>query len=122
MKKILIVDDESEVRDAVRLCIEDGGYEIHEAPDGKEGLARAKEIKPDLVILDLMMPDKWGYAVCEELKEDPETKHAAVLFLTGRKSPPSMKMGEIKGGDDYIVKPFEPDELRGKVKELLGLE
>ena len=82
-------------------------------------MAKAKEVKPDLVILDIVMPEKWGYHVCEELKKNPETKHAIVLFLTARVSLPSQKMGELKGGDEYMVKPFRPSEIKEKVKNLL---
>lgn len=121
-KKILIVDDEAIVRDSVEVSLKKDGYQVFGADCGEEGIRMAKEVKPDLVILDLMMPDKWGYAVCDELKASPETKDAAILFLTGRKSSASRKMGEIKGGDEYIVKPFDPSELRKKVKKLLGLE
>jgi len=118
--KILIVDDEEIVRDSVKLCLEPEGYEIHEATNGASGLAGARKIKPDLLILDLMMPDKWGYTVCEELRKDPETSKMKILFLTGRAGGPSRKMGLDKGGDDYLTKPFMPDELKKKVKELLA--
>ena len=121
-KKILIVDDEEIIREAVKLCLQDQGYELFEAENGNEGLRQTREHKPDLVILDLMMPDKWGYSVCEELKQDPDTKDTRVLFLTARRSAPSQRLGEIRGGDDYIIKPFTPNELREKVKKLLGLE
>jgi DNA-binding response OmpR family regulator len=121
-KKIMIVDDEEDIRELVRVTLEDDNYEMHEAENGKEALIKANEVKPDMVILDLMMPDKWGYAVCEELKRNPETKDTIVLFLTARGSSPSRRMGEFKGGDEYIVKPFNPGELREKVKRLLGLD
>jgi len=118
-KIILVADDEKIVRDSVRLCLESEGYEIHEAENSAQALARARELRPDLVILDLMMPDKWGYAVCEELKKDPATENIPVMFLTARKGAASQKIGELKGGDDYIVKPFAPEELREKVRSLL---
>jgi DNA-binding response OmpR family regulator len=118
-KKILVADDEKIVRDSVRLCLAKEGYEIHEAEDGADALARARELHPDLVILDLMMPDQWGYAVCEELKKDPATSNIPIMFLTARKATASQKIGELKGGDDYVVKPFAPEELREKVRKLL---
>ena len=122
MKEILVVDDEESARKLIKISIEDEAFEIHEAKDGTEALAKARELKPDLVILDLMMPDKWGYEVCEELRKEPETKDALILFLTARGSMPSKKMGEIKGGDEYMVKPFKPKELKQAVKKLLGME
>jgi DNA-binding response OmpR family regulator len=103
------------------LSLKDEGYELHEAQNGEEAINVANKVKPDLVILDLMMPDKWGYDVCEELKSNPDTKNAVVIFLTARESRPSKKLGEIKGGNDFMVKPFSPVELRDKVRKLLGL-
>ncbi|OGP59557.1 MAG: hypothetical protein A2V67_06305 [Deltaproteobacteria bacterium RBG_13_61_14] len=122
MKKILIVDDEENVRRLVRMSLEADGYEFEEAESGEEALRKAKALKPDLVILDLMMPDQWGYVVCEELKHDPETRAIPVMILTARTSHLSKKMGKVSGGDEYLVKPFQPQELRAKVKSLLGLE
>ena len=121
-KKILIVDDDVNARRLVRLNLEEDGYEIHEAENGREGFSKAKQVLPDLVILDLMMPDKWGYVVCDELKTDPATKGIPVMFLTSRSSHLSQKMGEIKGGDYYMTKPFQPAEIRKTVKKLLGLK
>src|SRR3990172_21048 len=114
-KKVMIVDDEAIVRDSVRLCLEGEWYEVVEAADGAQALDLARKNTPDLVILDLMMPDKGGYAVCEEWKRGAATQAIPVMFLTARKSGPSQKIGELKGGDDYLIKPFTPDELRVKV-------
>lgn len=120
MKKILIVDDEPVMRQLVRMSLElDQEYELSEAEDGTQALAKARELIPDLIILDLMMPDMWGYTVCEVLKQAPLTKDVPILILTGRGSAPSKTMGKIKGGDEYMVKPFKPQELREKVKKLL---
>jgi DNA-binding response OmpR family regulator len=120
-KKILIVDDEADIRELVRVSLEDEGFDLFEAADGKEALERARTLRPDLVILDLMMPDKWGYTVCEELKQGADTRQILVLFLTARTSAQSKKMGQLKGGDAFLVKPFQPQELKQKVKELLGV-
>ncbi|OGP59445.1 MAG: hypothetical protein A2V67_07500 [Deltaproteobacteria bacterium RBG_13_61_14] len=120
-KKILIVDDEANVRELVRVSLEDEGFDLSEAADGKEALELARTLRPDLVILDLMMPDKWGYTVCEELKQGADTRQILVLFLTARTSAQSKKMGQLKGGDAFLVKPFQPQELKQKVKELLGV-
>jgi len=120
-KKILIVDDEANIRELVRVSLEDEGFDLYEAADGKEALERARTLRPDLVILDLMMPDKWGYTVCEELKQGADTRQILVLFLTVRSSAQAKKMGQIKGGDAFLVKPFQPQELKQKVKELLGV-
>lgn len=119
MARVLIVDDEDIIRDAARLSLKDEGYDIYEASNGKEALEMARKVKPDIVILDLMMPDKWGYAVCEELKSDTNAGNPVILILTARGSAPSIKLGERKGGDEYMTKPFEPALLRKRVKELL---
>ena len=119
MKKILIVDDEEDVRRLVRMSLEQEGYEFDEAETSEEALTKAKALKPDLVILDLMMPDKWGYVVCDQLKHDPETRQIPVMFLTARAGHLSRKMGKVSGGDEYMVKPFKPKELRARVKALL---
>ena len=103
MKKILIVDDEESTRRLVRLTLGEDGYQLEEAEDGQQALAKAREFKPDLVILDLMMPDQWGYRVCEELKQDPATCQARVLILSGRSSHLSQKLGNLKGGDEFMA-------------------
>lgn len=121
MKKIFIVDDEESARRLIRMSLDGEGYEFYEAADGDVALGQAQKLKPDLVILDLMMPSKWGYAVCDELKREPETRGIPVLFLTARHSSLSKRMGQIKGGDAYITKPYHPEELRETVRKLLGL-
>jgi len=119
-KKILIVDDEEQLRELVVVTLEDEGYELHEAADGNEAVEVAKEVKPDLVILDVMMPGKVGYQVCEEIKADPETEHAYVIFLSARGRALSEMTGKKKGGDAFMTKPFEPRELLDMVKKALG--
>ena len=118
--KILIVDDEDEIRELVHVTLEDEGFEIREASDGNEALIKAKEFKPDLVILDIMIPGKTGYEVCEELKKDPDTKNVFVLFLSARGKAASVMTGKLKGGDEFMTKPFEPKELREKILKVLG--
>jgi len=121
-KKILIVDDEDNIRELVKASLKREGFELHEAMDGNDGLAKAKELKPDLVILDVMMPGKVGYEVCEELKKNPDTKDIYVIFLSSRTSPSSEESARMAGGDEWMYKPFEPKELRERVKKALGLE
>lgn len=119
MKKILIVDDDANILRLVHMSLDEEGYELHQAEDGESALDTARRVRPDLVVLDLMLPDKWGYAVCEEIKKDPETQNALVLILTARGSSPSRALGGLKGADDYMVKPFQPRALREKIKKLL---
>ena len=122
MKKILIADDGEDIRELIHVTLEDEGYDLSEAVDGNQALEKARAIKPDLIILDVMMPGKTGYAVCEELKKDPATKNIFILFLTARGSPISQNTANQSGGDAYMTKPFEPAELRTKVKKALGIK
>jgi len=119
-KKILIADDEDNIRKLVRVSLEDEGYDLFEARDGNEAVAKAKELKPDLIILDVMMPGKIGYQVCEELKQAPETSRIFVVFLSARGKPLSEMTGKMIGGNEFIAKPFDPSELRARVKKALG--
>jgi DNA-binding response OmpR family regulator len=118
-KKVLIADDDNNIRELVRASLEDEGFELAEAGDGNEALAKAREWRPDLIVLDVMMPGKVGYQVCEELKKDPATKDIFVLFLTARGRPMSETTGKMMGGDAYLVKPFDPKELRDRIKKAL---
>jgi len=120
MKKVLVVDDDENIRRLILACLRNENYELSEACDGNEALSQARSLRPDLIILDVMMPDKRGYEVCEELKKDPATKHSIVLFITARGGMSSRTMGELMGGDDYMAKPFRPTELVEKVRKLLG--
>lgn len=120
-KKILIADDEDNIRELVMISLEDEGFSLYEAVDGNEAVRKAKEIKPDLVILDVMMPGKIGYDVCEEIKSNPETSQTFVIFLSARGNPLAERTGKSKGGDDYMTKPFEPEELRRKVRAALKI-
>jgi two-component system alkaline phosphatase synthesis response regulator PhoP len=118
--KILIVDDEETIRDLLRLTLEDDGFEIFEAKNGPEAVQKAKEIKPDLVLLDVMMPGMLGYEVCEIIKNDPELNRAKVIFLSSRSNPSAELTAEMKGADHYLTKPFKPKDLKEKVKQALS--
>jgi len=118
-KKILIADDEAIVRDLIKSSIESEGYEIFEAKNGLDALSKAKELVPDLIILDIMMPGKIGYQVCSDLKSDPATKQISIIFLTGRSSSLSMEAVQESGGDDFLTKPFNPHELKARIRKVL---
>ena len=118
-KKILIADDEDNIRGLVVMTLEDEDFELHQACDGNEALAKAKEIMPDLIVLDVMMPGKVGYEVCEELKGNPDTKNIYIIFLSSRTSPFSESSAKSAGGDEWMYKPFEPGELRDRIKKAL---
>ena len=110
--KILIADDEAEIRDVLRLYLEKDGYEVIEAADGMEALAVMKRDKPDLAVLDIMMPGVDGYRVLRNLRE---TSNIPVIILSARSSDSDKILGLDLGADDYIVKPFVPLEAVARV-------
>lgn len=120
-KRILIVDDQGELRKLVRMTLEFEDYELHEAEDGERALGLVKAIKPDLVILDVMMPgDCNGYDVCQQIKDNPEFSDIYIVLLTARGQKEDLERGSEVGADTYLVKPFSPIELIGVVKEGLA--
>ncbi len=118
-KKILIADDEDIIRNALQLALDIEDYEIHCASDGIKALKKAREVMPDLILLDIMMPGKSGYEVCKELKNDPQTEHIYIIFITARVSRETEIAVQQSGGDELIYKPFDILELRERVKKAL---
>lgn len=120
--RILVVDDEESVRSLCLACIEHGlgdAYEVIEAADGEEALAVAESEQPDLILLDIMMPDMDGYEVCQRLKQLPETRPIPVVFLTALGEEQEVSKGLALGGDGYIVKPFNAVTLAAQITEIL---
>lgn len=117
--KILIVDDERDLVEMIKLRLEAAGYETSEAHDGQEGLAKAHKEKPDLIILDLMLPKIDGYKVCRMLKFDEKYKEIPIIMFSARAQDSDKQMGKEVGADAYVTKPFEPQVLLDKIKELL---
>lgn len=118
-RKILIVEDQADLRKLVRMTLEFGDVEIHEAADGATGLHLARELRPDIVLLDVMMPGELdGYQVCERIKTDPALVGVRVVLLTARGQQTDLDQGRKAGCDAYLVKPFSPLELIDKVEEL----
>ena len=122
MKKILIVDDQPEVRELVDVTLRIGEYTIWQAANGDQALNVAHAEHPDLILLDVMMPNSSidGFEVCRRLKSDPETQNIYVVMLTARGQDTDLEMGRQVGADDYFTKPFSPLQLMNKVEELLG--
>ncbi|MFH1147345.1 MAG: response regulator [Pseudomonadota bacterium] len=124
-KKILMVDDDVDFCSAVKLLLESKAYEVILAHDGKEGLEKTRTERPDLVILDVMMPKMNGYDVCVVLKADSELCRIPVILLTAVdqamfKTTYTKQMGLMTEADDYIAKPVESAELASRVEDLLG--
>jgi len=121
MKKILIVDDDSAVRRLVEATLSFEGYQIIQAGNGKEATDIAKAERPDLIIMDVMMPREIdGLEATRILKNDPETRGCTIIMLTAKGMEDDRKMGFAAGADDYFVKPFSPLELRRTVEAVLG--
>ena len=120
-KIILLVEDEEDMAYAVTLQLEAKGYEVIAASDGREGLDKARMKKPDLIILDLMLPKIDGYKVCRMLKFDDKYKNIPIILFTARAQDSDKKVGKEVGADAYITKPFEPSVLLDKIRELLTL-
>ena len=118
-EKILLIEDERDMVYAVNLQLEAQGYTVVNAYDGYDGFEKAKSEKPDLIILDLMLPKIEGYKVCRMLKFDDKYKDIPVILFTSRAQESDNEMSKEVGADAYVTKPFEPEILLSKIKELL---
>ena len=118
-EKILIADDDPDILDVIRITLEAEGYEVLEAHDGKEAVDMIKKCTPDLLITDFKMPKICGDEVCKILKQDILIQHMPIIMLTGKGEVLDKIQGINAGADDYIVKPFEPQELVARVKMVL---
>jgi DNA-binding response OmpR family regulator len=118
-KRILVVDDTEDIVKLVKMYLEHHCYEVIIARDGQEGLEKAKTEKPDLIVLDLMLPKMDGYKVCGLLKKDTRYAKIPVIFFTAKAQEKDVKLGQEVGADAYITKPFEPEVLLAKIKELI---
>ena len=119
--RILIVEDQADICKLIRMTLEFGDFEIHEAHDGETGLNMVRAIKPHVVLLDVMMPGLLdGYQVCTRIKQDAQLKHVQVVMLTARGQATDLAAGEAAGADAYLVKPFSPLELIERVETMAG--
>lgn len=119
MNKILLVEDNDEIRELLKVALTLKDFDVLEAVNGQEAIAKMAENHPDLVILDLILPDMDGMDICKRWKENTATKDTPVLMVTGRTRISDRVMGLETGADDYIVKPFDTLELLARVKVLL---
>jgi len=118
--KILVVDDEIYIVHILDFSLGMEGYEVVTALDGEQALEKLKQEKPDLIVLDIMMPKLDGYEVCKAIKSDPETRQIPVILLSAKGRNVDQKMGFDVGADDYITKPFSPRKLVERINQLLG--
>ena len=122
MKKILIVDDEQDIVESLKFVLENNNYTCYCAYDGEDGLRLAREIIPDLIILDVMMPRINGYKISRLLKFDKKYKDIPILMITARSQEEDRLIGEETGADEYITKPFDLDEVLNSIKKHLEKE
>lgn len=118
-KRVLIVDDEPNIVISVEFLMKREGFEVSVARDGEEGLAAIRQQRPDLVVLDVMMPKLNGFEVCEAVRTDPDLSGVRILMLTAKGREAEIKKGIELGADAYMPKPFSTRELVDKVKALL---
>jgi two-component system, OmpR family, alkaline phosphatase synthesis response regulator PhoP len=116
---ILIADDEESIVQLSKLYLAKEGYTIHTARDGQEALDTARRVKPDLIVLDLMMPRLDGWEVCRRVRKDGQLSNASIVMLTARDEDVDKIVGLEMGADDYMTKPFNPRELVARVKAIL---
>ncbi len=119
-KKILIADDNENIREALTYLLEDEGYKLSLAKDGSDTLRKVREFRPDILFLDIMMPEINGYEVCRIIKSDPAIKNTYVIMLTAKGQVAEQERGKEVGADEYIVKPFSPMEILTKLKNILN--
>ncbi len=118
-KKILIADDEPNIVTAVEYLLQQNGYEVHIARDGEQALELVEACKPDLVLLDVLMPKKSGYEVCARMRERADWRHIKIVMLSAKGGEAEVNKGLSMGPDVYVTKPFSTHDILAKVKELL---
>ena len=119
MQKILVIEDEVDIADLIRYNLERAGYEVFKAHDGITGTEACIKERPDLVVLDLMLPGRNGFAVFKEIRRDARTSHIPVIMLTAKAQTEDRIQGLEAGADDYLTKPFSPKELVLRVNAIL---
>ncbi len=120
-KKILIVEDEPDFRTLIRDVLEDKGFEVSEAANGAQGLSLYSSFQPDLVLLDIRLPDMDGIDICRKIRSDGPRRDTPVIMCTVNTELTPINTGLNSGATDYILKPFEPEDLLARVRDALGL-
>jgi CheY-like chemotaxis protein len=120
MPKILIAEDEPDIRDLIAFTLRFAGYEVAAANNGEEAVQLASREFPDLILMDVRMPRMTGYDACRVLKGNPELKHIPVVFLSAKGQESEIQTGLEAGAEDYLLKPFAPDQLTERVRAILS--
>lgn len=121
-RKILIVDDEPNIVISLEFLMQREGFQVSVAVDGDEALRKIAEMQPDLVLLDVMMPKKSGFEICQEVRANPAWTAIKIVMLTAKGRDTEVQKGEALGADAYITKPFSTKDLVAKVRSVLGLD
>ena len=119
MAKILIAEDERDIRDLITFTLRYAGYDVIATTNGEEAVAAARAEAPDLILMDVRMPKMTGYEACEIIKKEARLTHSPVVFLSAKGQEAEVRTGLEAGADEYILKPFAPDQLTAKLKEIL---
>ena len=119
-KRILVADDEPNLVRSLTFILQKEGYATASAANGEEALEKIKQSKPDLVFLDVMMPQKNGYEVCKEVKQEPDLRSIYIIILTAKGQEADREQGAGCGADEFITKPFGLQEIVARVKKVLG--
>ncbi len=119
MSKILIAEDERDIRDLVAFTLRFAGHEVVVATNGEEAVETALQANPDLILMDVRMPRMTGYEACKVMKANPDLKDIPVVFLTARGQESEIQQGLDAGAEEYLLKPFAPDQLTTRVKAIL---
>lgn len=120
MARILIAEDEPDIRELVAFTLRFAGHEVIATSNGEEALHKASEINPDIILMDVRMPRMTGYDACRAMKSDPLLKNIPVVFLSAKGQDSEIQTGLEAGAEDYLLKPFAPDQLTERVKVILA--
>jgi len=117
--KVLVVDDEANLTRSMTFILRKEGYQVEVASNGEEALTKALQVKPDVMLLDIMMPKKNGYEVCQEIREDPDLRDIYIIMLTAKGQEVDREKGLEMGADEFITKPFSPSQIVERVHAIL---
>ncbi len=120
MAKILIAEDERDIRDLVAFTLRFAGYEVFTAGNGEDAVEMAPKVNPDLILMDVRMPRMTGYEACRAIKENHDLKDIPVVFLSAKGQESEIQQGLEAGAEEYLLKPFAPDQLTNRVKAILA--
>jgi CheY-like chemotaxis protein len=120
MARILIAEDEPDIRDLVAFTLRFAGHDVTPTANGEEAYQQVVQVVPDLVLTDVRMPKMTGYEVCRAIKANPDLKHIPVVILSAKGQDSEMQTGMEAGAEEYLLKPFAPDQLTQRIKEILA--